>query len=158
MVGADLKAVISDFLFVGGFRANWWRWWAAAYISRLRLRRVGFVVITLTYIVRRRCAFNGHRIPVKDKRLVNPNRELTQQTNYPVLSRRVYRCLRLSCHTRLLRRWKSTMQDYYNRMHAMEIRLSGLLSTGLELDPDFFEDCFSESMSALRLLHYSSEV
>lgn len=50
------------------------------------------------------------------------------------------------------------MQDYYNRMHAMEIRLSGLLSIGLGLDPAFFEDCFSESMSALRLLHYSSEV
>ncbi|CAM9447850.1 unnamed protein product [Laminaria digitata] len=50
------------------------------------------------------------------------------------------------------------MQDYFDRMHAMGIRLSGLLSIGLGLDPAFFEGFFSESMSALRLLHYSSEV
>lgn len=51
MVGADLGAAISDFLFVGGFRANRRRRWAAAYVSRSRVRRVGFAVITLKYIV-----------------------------------------------------------------------------------------------------------
>lgn len=50
------------------------------------------------------------------------------------------------------------MLDYFNRMHALGIRLSGLLSTGLGLDPSFFEGCFLKPMSALRLLHYSSEV
>ena len=87
-----------------------------------------------------------------------PNHGMAQQTEYAVPSRRIYLCLRLPCHARILRRFKATMQDYYNRMHAMGIRLSGLLSTGLGLDPAFFERCFSESMSALRLLHYSSEV
>ena len=58
----------------------------------------------------------------------------------------------------LLRRWKVTMQDYFTRMHALGIRLSGVLSSGLGLDPSFFEGCFSKPMSALRLLHYSSEV
>ena len=50
------------------------------------------------------------------------------------------------------------MQDYFNRMHALGIKLSGLLSTGLGLDPSFFESCFLKPMSALRLLHYSAEV
>ncbi|CAM9249777.1 unnamed protein product [Laminaria digitata] len=54
--------------------------------------------------------------------------------------------------------WKATMQDYFTRMHALGIRLSGVLSSGLGLDPSFFEGCFSKPMSALRLLHYSSEV
>ena len=50
------------------------------------------------------------------------------------------------------------MQDYHGRMQALGVRLSGLLATGLGLGPDFFEGSFSEPMSVLRLLHYSSEV
>ncbi|CAM9654522.1 unnamed protein product, partial [Ectocarpus sp. 4 AP-2014] len=43
-------------------------------------------------------------------------------------------------------------------MHAAGVRLSGLLSVGLGLDPSFFESCTSEMADALRLLHYSAEV
>lgn len=50
------------------------------------------------------------------------------------------------------------MQDYFDRMHDLGIRLAGLLATGLGLDPGFFNTFFSEPMSALRLLHYSAEV
>ncbi|CAM9312094.1 unnamed protein product [Laminaria digitata] len=65
-----------------------------------------------------------------------------------------------ACNTTalILRRWKATMQDYHDRMHALRIRLSGLLSAGLWLGPAFFEGCFSKHMSALRLLRYYSEV
>lgn len=50
------------------------------------------------------------------------------------------------------------MQDYFLAMHALGVRLTGLLSVGLELEPSFFERCTSEMAHALRLLHYSAEV
>ena len=50
------------------------------------------------------------------------------------------------------------MQDYYNRMHAMVVKVCEVLSDGLGVDPAFFVGCISESMSALRQIHYSSEV
>ncbi|CAM9287485.1 unnamed protein product [Ectocarpus sp. 6 AP-2014] len=54
--------------------------------------------------------------------------------------------------------WRATMQSYFTTMHAVGVRLSGLLSVGLGLDPSFFESCTSEMAHALRLLHYSAEV
>lgn len=50
------------------------------------------------------------------------------------------------------------MLAYFESMHGLGIQLTGLLATGLGLDPEFFASFFSEPMSALRLLHYSSEV
>lgn len=50
------------------------------------------------------------------------------------------------------------MRDYFDTMNSLGARLTGLLASGLGLDPLFFEGCFTEPMSALRLLHYSSEV
>lgn len=50
------------------------------------------------------------------------------------------------------------MQAYYDRMIVMGIKLSGLLATGLELDPSFFDGCFSNSLSQLRITRYSSQV
>lgn len=50
------------------------------------------------------------------------------------------------------------MQEYFLTMHALGVRLSGLLSAGLGLEPSFFEGCTSEMAHALRLLHYSAEV
>ena len=50
------------------------------------------------------------------------------------------------------------MQDYYNRMHAMVVKVCEVLSDGLGVDPAFFVGCISESMSVLRQIHYSSEV
>ena len=57
----------------------------------------------------------------------------------------------------LLRRWKTTMREHFVRMHAVGIRLAGLLSVGLGLEASTFADCFSEKAHALRLLHYSAE-
>lgn len=50
------------------------------------------------------------------------------------------------------------MQAYFLAMHALGIRVSGLLSAGLGMEPSFFEGCTSEMAHALRLLHYSAEV
>lgn len=50
------------------------------------------------------------------------------------------------------------MQSYFLTMHALGVRLSGLLSAGLGLEPSFFGECTSEMAHALRLLHYSAEV
>lgn len=50
------------------------------------------------------------------------------------------------------------MQAYFASMHALGVRVSGLLSAGLGLEPSFFEGCTSEMAHALRLLHYSAEV
>lgn len=50
------------------------------------------------------------------------------------------------------------MRDYFDRMYNLGMRLSGLLASGMGMDPSFFDGCFSETLSALRLLHYSSEV
>lgn len=58
----------------------------------------------------------------------------------------------------LLPGWKATMQAYYDRMIVMGIKLSGLLATGLELDPSFFDGCFSNSLSQLRITRYSSQI
>lgn len=50
------------------------------------------------------------------------------------------------------------MQVYFLSMHALGVRVSGLLSAGLGLEPSFFEGCTSEMAHAMRLLHYSAEV
>lgn len=50
------------------------------------------------------------------------------------------------------------MQAYFLTMHALGVRVSGLLSAGLGMEPSFFEGCTSEMAHALRLLHYSAEV
>lgn len=50
------------------------------------------------------------------------------------------------------------MQGHYARMHALGARLTRLLAIGFGLEETFFERCFSESLAALRLLHYSAEV
>eukprot|EP00752_Nemacystus_decipiens_P014679 g13075.t1 len=54
--------------------------------------------------------------------------------------------------------WKTTMQEHFTRMHAVGVRLVGLLSVGLELEDSVFDNCFSQLEHALRLLHYSAEV
>eukprot|EP00904_Undaria_pinnatifida_P005444 jgi/Undpi1/2029/HiC_scaffold_12.g05415.m1 len=58
----------------------------------------------------------------------------------------------------LLPGWKKTVQDHFNRMLALDMKLAGMLATGLGLGSSFFDDFFSESLSALRLNHYSAEV
>lgn len=50
------------------------------------------------------------------------------------------------------------MQEHFARMHAVGVRLAGLLSVGLGLDNSVFDDCFSEFAHVLRLLHYTAEV
>lgn len=55
-------------------------------------------------------------------------------------------------------RWKATMQDYFLTMHALGVRLTGLLSVSLGLESSFFELRTSEMAHALRLIHYSAEV
>ncbi len=55
------------------------------------------------------------------------------------------------------RRWKMTMQEHFLRMHSVGVRLAGLLSAGLGLEPSAFTGCFSEKAHVLRLLHYSAE-
>eukprot|EP00903_Cladosiphon_okamuranus_P019798 g18198.t2 len=54
--------------------------------------------------------------------------------------------------------WKTTMQEYFSRMHAVGERLVGLLSVGLGLDTSTFDGCFSQFEHVLRLLHYSAEM
>lgn len=134
--------------------------WTVAYASRLNTRRVSCTVTALEGIALSGRALIGNRFSVEDRRFVRPIRGMTQQAkiNYQNLTDMPLFAPGTPRYPPTLRRWKATMQDYYNRMHAMGIRASGLLSTGLGLDPSFFEGCFSESMSALRLLHYSSEV
>ncbi|CAM9572598.1 unnamed protein product, partial [Hapterophycus canaliculatus] len=58
----------------------------------------------------------------------------------------------------LLPGWKTTMQEHFARMHSLAERLTGLLAVGIGLSPSVFENCFTASLSALRLLHYSAEV
>ncbi|CAN0111607.1 unnamed protein product [Scytosiphon promiscuus] len=58
----------------------------------------------------------------------------------------------------LLPGWKPTMQEHFARMHTLAERLAGLLAVGVSLSPSVFDNCFTESLSALRLLHYSAEV
>ncbi|CAN0444839.1 unnamed protein product, partial [Scytosiphon promiscuus] len=50
------------------------------------------------------------------------------------------------------------MQEHFARMHSLAERLAGLLAVGVGLSPSVFDNCFTESLSALRLLHYSAEV
>ncbi|CAN0092914.1 unnamed protein product [Ascophyllum nodosum] len=58
----------------------------------------------------------------------------------------------------LLPGWEAAMTDYFDRMHALGLRLTRLLAVGIGLEPSSFEDCFSQPMSVVRLLHYSAEV
>ena len=57
-----------------------------------------------------------------------------------------------------LSRWKTTMTDYYNTMNALAERVTFLLAKSVGADPSCFSGGFSESLSVLRLIHYSSEV
>ncbi|CAM9538011.1 unnamed protein product, partial [Choristocarpus tenellus] len=59
---------------------------------------------------------------------------------------------------KLLPGWRETMLRYYETLNSLGIRLSRLLAEGLGLEVGFFESFFVDSLSALRLLHYSTQV
>ncbi|CAN0443045.1 unnamed protein product, partial [Discosporangium mesarthrocarpum] len=50
------------------------------------------------------------------------------------------------------------MQEYYDTLEALGLRLTRLLADGLGLKTNYFDRFFENSMSALRLLHYSPQV
>lgn len=50
------------------------------------------------------------------------------------------------------------MIDYYNTMNALSERVMVLIALSVGADPSFFKGHFSESLSAVHLIHYSSEV
>lgn len=50
------------------------------------------------------------------------------------------------------------MTDYFNMMHTLAERVMTLLEFSVGVEPSCFKGRYSESLSTLRLLHYSSEV
>ena len=50
------------------------------------------------------------------------------------------------------------MKEYFETMHALAGRVTDHLAASVGVDPAVVKGCFSESVSALRLFHYSSEV
>ena len=51
--------------------------------------------------------------------------------------------------------WRDTMLEYFGVMHSLGMRLTGHLALALGQPKNFFDGHFSDSMSALRLLHYN---
>ena len=51
-----------------------------------------------------------------------------------------------------------TMNNYFNTMHALAEQVMTLLAIGIDVDPTIFKNSLTETLSVLRLLHYSSEV
>ncbi|CAN0317109.1 unnamed protein product, partial [Ascophyllum nodosum] len=54
--------------------------------------------------------------------------------------------------------WKAVMKEYLETIHALAGRVTDHLAASVGVDPAVVKGCFSDSMSALRLIHYSSEV
>ena len=50
------------------------------------------------------------------------------------------------------------MKEYLETIHALAGRVTDHLAASVGVDPAVVKGCFSDSMSALRLIHYSSEV
>ena len=61
-------------------------------------------------------------------------------------------------HLSLYNRWKAVMKEYLETIHALAGRVTDHLAASVGVDPAVVKGCFSDSMSALRLIHYSSEV
>jgi isopenicillin N synthase-like dioxygenase len=52
--------------------------------------------------------------------------------------------------------FRSTMERYMGEITAVAVRVVRLLARSLQLPADYFDEDFSEPMSALRLLHYAA--
>jgi len=53
--------------------------------------------------------------------------------------------------------WKDIMNEYFDAILKLGLRVIGYLALALDLPENYFNDSFSVPMAALRLLHYSSE-